>query len=120
MAETLLNGLRVLELPGLGGACGAFLASLGADAAPLTAILIGLCMGAEGDVIAYLTARYFGLASYGQLYGAYTVGLGSGAFVPALLNGAFHSYGPPLWIAGGVLLVGGALLATAPRFETAR
>ena len=35
MAETLLNGLRVLELPGLGGACGAFLASLGADVVKL-------------------------------------------------------------------------------------
>ena len=98
------------------------LAGIGPPAAPLAAILIGLCMGAEGDIIGYVTARYFGLASYGQLYGllygAYTVGLGSGAFILALLNGAFGSYSPPLWIAGGVLLAGGALLATAPRFES--
>ena len=35
MSEDLLSGLKVLELPGLGAACGAFLASLGAEVVKL-------------------------------------------------------------------------------------
>ena len=35
MAEPLLHGLRVLELPGLGAACGRFLATLGAQVVKL-------------------------------------------------------------------------------------
>jgi len=35
----------------------------------LGAFLAGLGMGAEGDVIAYLTSRYFGLKSFGEIYG---------------------------------------------------
>ena len=35
MAESLLTGFKVLELPGLGGACGRFLAALGADVVKL-------------------------------------------------------------------------------------
>ena len=33
------------------------------------ALLVGLGMGAEGDLIAYLTSRYFGLKAFGELYG---------------------------------------------------
>src|SRR5205823_13629783 len=33
------------------------------------ALLVGLGMGAEGDIIAYLTSRYFGLKSFGEIYG---------------------------------------------------
>ena len=77
-------------------------------------------MGAEGDIIGYVTARYFGLASYGQLYGllfgAYTAGLGIGPFILALGEEAFGSYTPALWICGGLLLAGAALMAGAPRF----
>ena len=40
-----------------------------AFAAILSAMLIGLAAGAETDLVAYLTARYFGLAHYGRLYG---------------------------------------------------
>jgi MFS family permease len=96
------------------------LAGFGPAVAPLTAVLIGLSLGAEGDIIGYVTARYFGLPSYGQLYGllygAYTVGLGVGPFLLALLDGAFGGYEPALWTAGGLLLAGAALLLGAPRF----
>ena len=33
------------------------------------AFLVGLGMGAEGDIIAYLTSRYFGLKAFGEIYG---------------------------------------------------
>ena len=45
--------------------------SMGA-AGPLAlvaSVLIGLCAGAEGDVLGYLISRYFGLRSFGKIYG---------------------------------------------------
>jgi hypothetical protein len=39
----------------------------GAEAA--SAFVIGFALGAEIDLIAYLTARYFGLRNYGFIYG---------------------------------------------------
>jgi predicted MFS family arabinose efflux permease len=43
-------------------ACGCVLLNLGgAQAAPVAAFLIGFALGAEIDLIAYLTVRYFGL-----------------------------------------------------------
>jgi MFS family permease len=38
-------------------------------AAYLAAFLVGLAVGAEVDIIAYLTSRYFGLRAFGQIYG---------------------------------------------------
>ena len=39
-----------------------------ANGAPfLAALLIGLGMGAEADIIAYLTSRYFGLRAFGEI-----------------------------------------------------
>lgn len=35
----------------------------------LAAVLIGLSLGAEVDLLAYLTGRYFGLKSFGTIYG---------------------------------------------------
>jgi len=47
------------------------------------AFLAGLGMGAEGDVIAYLTSRYFGVKSFGEIYG-----FAFGSFVLAGAAGA--------------------------------
>src|SRR5262249_47803016 len=64
------------------------------------AFLVGLGMGAEADVIAYLMSRYFGLRAFGTAYGH-----GFGAFVLAgavgglLMGEGFdwtHSYTVPL------------------------
>src|SRR5207302_2591531 len=54
-----------------GVACGLSLLWVGAGgaAAFLGASLVGLGMGAEGELIAYLTSRYFGLRSFGEIYG---------------------------------------------------
>jgi MFS transporter, OFA family, oxalate/formate antiporter len=37
--------------------------------APLAVLIVGMSLGAEGDVFAYFTARYFGLRSYAELFG---------------------------------------------------
>src|SRR5690606_11536071 len=44
------------------------LAWQGAAFARVGAVALGTAMGAEADLIDYLTARYFGMANYGRLY----------------------------------------------------
>jgi predicted MFS family arabinose efflux permease len=60
----------------------------------LSAIAIGLSLGVEGDVVAYLTAHYFGLRSYtrsyGLLFGLFAFGAG---FAPALAGAIFDGFG---------------------------
>ena len=67
------------------------------DTGPLlfvSTILVGLAMGAEMSEIAYLCSRYFGLRSFGQIYGvmfsAFMIG---GAIGPAALGLYYDRYG---------------------------
>ena len=85
-----------------GLACGISLLWTGAvgSLALLAAFLVGLGMGAEADIIAYLTSRYFGLRSFGEIYGylfaAFTL---AGALGPVLMGVGFDhggSYHAPL------------------------
>lgn len=58
----------------------------------LCALVIGLAIGGEGDILAYMTSRYFGIASFGQIYGyAYTGLIVGGAAGPALVGWALAS-----------------------------
>ncbi|MBD3759867.1 MFS transporter [Rhizorhabdus sp.] len=60
----------------------------------LVAALIGIAAGAEVDVIAFLTARYFGLRYYGSIYGlffaTYHIGI---SISPVALSWANDIYG---------------------------
>lgn len=53
------------------------------------AVLFGLTVGAEIDVIAYLTARRFGMKSYGTIFGALMSALSVGVALGPLTAGAF-------------------------------
>ena len=55
----------------------------------LAAIMIGLTLGAEVDVIAFLSARYFGMLNYGTLYGAVIGALSIGTAFGPLTAGWF-------------------------------
>jgi len=81
-------GLALLYVGGGGGA-----ASLGAS-------LVGLGMGAEGDVMPYLTSRYFGLRFFGEIYGyTFATFTLAGALGPLLMAVGFDragSYRAPL------------------------
>ena len=61
-------------------------------AASLAVIIFGLALGAELDILAYLTSRYFSLASFGMLFGLVGgfVGL-AGALGPVLLNAVYDA-----------------------------
>jgi MFS family permease len=85
-----------------GVACGLSLLWVGAGgaAAFVGASLVGLGMGAEGDLIAYFTGRYFGLRSFGEIYGylfsAFTLSGALGSLLMAIGFDRAGSYRLPL------------------------
>lgn len=106
-----------VALPALGVAT--LLASSDPALTTFGAVLVGLGLGAEVDLIGYLQSRYFGLRAFGQIYGylfaVFTVGTGLGPFVMGATYDAFGSYRPALM--GFVCVLGCAawLLLRLPR-----
>ena len=96
------------------------LAIIGPDVAALSAFAIGFALGAEVDLIGYLTMRYFGLAIYGRLYGAlygaFIIGTGLSPLVIARLQLMGNDYTPAIWACAIFVAIAILLLATAPRF----
>jgi MFS family permease len=76
-------------------------------AAFVGAFLVGLGLGAETDIIAYLVSRYFGLRSYGAIYGwiwaVFGLSGGLGAYLMGLGFDKTGSYVVPL---GGFFCAG--------------
>lgn len=78
--------------------CVAALILAGSTTAPmligLTALIIGLAAGAELDLLAFLTSRYFGLQHYGAIYGGQYVFFSIGAgLAPVAFGQAFDKFG---------------------------
>lgn len=98
------------------------LAAAGASAAVLGAIGYGLAVGSEIDILAYLTARYFGMRAYGRIYGVLYMALLAGAALSPLGYGfgvdLTGSYAAPLTIAAGLLALAAMLFLMLPRFST--
>ncbi|MFK8041102.1 MFS transporter [Congregibacter sp.] len=66
----------------------------GAEVAVFAAVAVGLSMGAEVDLIAFLTSRYFRFSSYGKTYGALYAFFVTGAAVsPVLMGYSFDNLG---------------------------
>ncbi|WP_175051773.1 MFS transporter [Paraburkholderia sediminicola] len=97
----------------------ALLASADVSLTTIGAVLVGLGMGAEVDLIAYLQSRYFGLRAFGQIYGylfaVFTVGTGLGPFAMGAAYDATGSYRPALIAFVAVLICAGWLLLRLPR-----
>ncbi len=66
------------------------------------AVLIGLGLGAEVDLIAFLLSRYLGLRAFGQIYGylfaVFMLGSGVGPFLMGMSFQQLHSYVPAMWM----------------------
>jgi hypothetical protein len=60
-------------------------------------VLVGLGLGAEVDLIAFLICRYLGLRAFGEIYGylflTFMLGSGSGPFLMGLSYAKTGSYG---------------------------
>lgn len=82
--------------------------------------LLGFAAGTEADVIAYLAARYFGMAHYGKIYGALYMPFGIGASVSPIIYGMVRDrtgdYDAMLVAAAILFIIGGALLLTLGRY----
>jgi MFS family permease len=80
----------------------------------LAAFLIGFAAGAELDLIAYLTSRYFGLKYYGAIYGAqfafFAMGAGLGPPMFGFVFDFTASYTPILLVSAVLFFVGGMIL----------
>ncbi len=82
----------------------------------VAAVLLGLGIGAEGDIMAYLTGRYFGMKHYGLIYGCvlafFTLGSGLGPWLMAHAFDLYHSYAIGLIGLGLTLSAAVVLVAT--------
>ncbi|WP_217575035.1 MFS transporter [Streptomyces sp. GbtcB7] len=97
----------VLLLPCVGYAL------LSSSAPPvLGMIALGLAIGAEVDLISYMTSRYFGLKSFGQLYGymygIFAIGSAMGPLLFAASFDSLGSYNPAFWAFGAALVLASA------------
>jgi sugar phosphate permease len=78
------------------------------------AIAIGLSLGAENDVLGFLTGRYFGLKHFGQIYGilfcAYLLGAAAGPYTMARAYVLTGTYRSALMAGIGAILLSSTLL----------
>ena len=88
--------------------------------AMLAGFLLGFAAGAESDLIAYLTGRYFGMAHYGKVYGMLYLPFGLFSAVSPLVYAAVRdntgSYDAILQVAMFGFLIGGAVLLLLGRY----
>ncbi len=86
----------------------------------LSCALLGLAAGAELDVLAFLTARYFGLRHYPQIYALSYVALASGSAVaPTLFSRIYEatqSYAASFQTAAALFVAGGLLVLALGRY----
>lgn len=108
----------MLVLPAV--ACLLLMGDIGAGTAVLAAVLVGFASGAETDLVAYLSARYFGLRHYGRIYGAQYAVFGiASAIAPPLFGTVYDktgSYNAILVTAAIAFGIGAALLLTMGRY----
>ena len=91
----------------------------------VAAFLVGLGMGAEGETIAYLVSRYFGLRAFSEIYGYALISFAMGGVIgPPLMGIAFDitgSYSQALGVLLVSIVVGLTLmrkLGPYPKWET--
>ena len=86
----------------------------------IVGVLIGLAAGAELDLLAYLTSKYFGPANYPAIFGMiiafFTVGAGIAPPLYGAVAQAFGGYNVMLTIAVALLLVSIALFLALGRY----
>lgn len=84
--------------------------------------LIGFAAGVEYDLMAFMVARYFGMKSYGavygSLYGFFALGAGIGPVVFGRVFDRTGTYDGVLMLSGVLLVVGAGLLLTLGRYRS--
>ncbi|MBC2669892.1 MFS transporter [Novosphingobium piscinae] len=89
----------------------------------LAIVLIGFALGIEYDIVAYLTARYFGMrayaAIYSLLYTCFAVGAGFAPLVFGMIRDRAQDYAPALLLAAVMLPVCSAAFLLLGRYPVA-
>lgn len=89
--------------------------------AALANTLIGFAAGVEYDLLAFLVARYFGMKSYGKIYGTlygfFAFGAGLGPVVFGLVFDRTKSFSGALLLCGGLYVAGAVLLLSLGRYR---
>ena len=92
----------------------------GIEYAMVAAIALGFAVGAEVDLIGYFTARYFGMAHYGAIYGLqYSIFIFGAAIGPVYTGYIWDvtgNYDLALVIAAALMVPVVAIALTLPRF----
>lgn len=121
---TRLVATAAFALPGI--ACALlFLLPLNLTSATLLALVIGVGMGSEVDVVAYLSSRYFGLRRYGLVFGIlislYGLAIGTSSWLVGKAYDASGSYEAVLLgLAGGVVVAMMLVMSLGPPPPVAR
>jgi MFS family permease len=87
-------------------------------------LLVGLSQGAEGDIMAYIVAKYFPPELYGTVMGLIGAGLGfsiaSGAIMLSITLGMVEHYAPFVAFGAAMTFVGAALFLFLGRAHVAQ
>ena len=119
----LFSATRVAFICFLISACGVGVLAAGAVDTPafLAALAIGLSMGAEIDMLAFLTSRYFGVANFGKIYGilfaSFLIGTSLGPYAFGLAYETYGSYREVLTTAVIVIIISAVTTLLLPAYE---
>jgi MFS family permease len=104
------SSLLLILMPGSAGAAG------------LAVLIVGLALGAELDLVAYLTSRYFGLENFGMLFGTIgglvTLAGGCGPMAISFIYDTSHSYLLALWASIPICLLSSMLFLLLGPYPT--
>lgn len=108
-----------MSVPAIG--CYILMQNYGVGVNAVALILVGLAAGVEFDMMAYFTSRYFGMKSYGRIYGlvyaAFGLGSGTSPVIFNILRGDDTDYARVLSIAAFGFIIGGAMLLTLGKYR---
>ena len=92
----------------------------GVGLAPFGAFAVGFAIGAEVDIIGFLTSRYYATGSYARLYGSLYAIFLIGAAISPLWIGAMYdangNYRNAMLTCAGLLLAAAVILIGLPRY----
>jgi predicted MFS family arabinose efflux permease len=116
----VVGGCMLLAVVGIG----LMLMGAGGIYAVLAAVLLSLAVGAEMDYMAFLIRQYYGIRSYGAIYGfmhgVLVVGSASGPVLMGYGHQFTGSYGQMMWILFIIAIVAVIPFAMLPKAATAR
>ena len=114
-----LIGFVFLSVPAVG--CWILMGDYPVALNVLALVLVGLAAGVEFDLMAYFVSRYFGMKSYGRIYGliyaAFGLGSGTSPIIFNLIRGTDPDYSNVLLLASFGFLIGGAALLSLGKYR---